>query len=106
MGAPITLRKFFSGHKKFSCLLVGHQKSSISLVVTERKSSSLMTTTDEFAPRYKELPFVQYFDHALKRYTEVKTDQELVMFDKHAEIKIVRMFVAYYDPSDSNPEPR
>jgi cobalamin biosynthesis Co2+ chelatase CbiK len=60
---------------------------------------------DEFPPRYKEKAIVQYFDGSLQALPKVKTYQDLqLMFDKHAESKVVHMSIVYYDPSKKAPQ--
>jgi hypothetical protein len=60
---------------------------------------------DEFPPRYKEKAIVQYFDGSLQALPKVKTNQDLqLMFDKHAESKVVHMSIVYYDPSKKAPQ--
>ena len=56
---------------------------------------------EQYSPRYLEVAHVQYYDDALKICPEVKCDQDLMlMFDKHSETKVVRMIIAYCDPSE------
>lgn len=57
---------------------------------------------DEYPPGYKETVYVQYYDADLRTFPLVATDQELMaMFEKHSKTKLVHMFIAYRDPSES-----
>lgn len=55
---------------------------------------------DQFPHGYQEIVHVFYYDD-VKKYSEVRTDQELLaMFSKHVDSKKVRMTITYTEPRD------
>ena len=52
-------------------------------------------------PGYLEVAHVQYYDHVMKIFPEVKSDQDLMlMFSKHSKAKVITMFIGYCDASE------
>ncbi|XP_066323865.1 uncharacterized protein, partial [Miscanthus floridulus] len=61
----------------------------------------IQSIIEQYPPGYMEVAHLQYHDHILKSFPEVKTDQDLMlMFERHMNTKVVDMFIAYCDPSE------
>ena len=61
----------------------------------------IQSIIEQYPPGYMEVAHLQYHDHVLKSFPEVKTDQDLMlMFERHMNTKVVDMFIAYCDPSE------
>ena len=61
----------------------------------------IQSIIEQYPPGYMEVAHLQYHDHVLKSFPEVKTDQDLMlMFERHMNTKVVDMFMAYCDPSE------
>ena len=57
---------------------------------------------DKYPPGYLEVAHIQYYDHVLKTFPKVNSDQDLMyMFDMHNKEKVVDMFIIYCDPSET-----
>jgi hypothetical protein len=55
---------------------------------------------NKYPPGYLEVTHVQYYDHDMKAFFEVLSDQDLLcMFKKNSKTKVVDMFISYCDPS-------
>ena len=62
----------------------------------------IQSVVDKYPPVYLEVPHVQYYDDVLRTFSEVKSNQDLLtMFDMHYKKKVVVLFIAYCDPSES-----
>ncbi|RLN11636.1 hypothetical protein C2845_PM09G15390 [Panicum miliaceum] len=56
---------------------------------------------DKYPPGYLEVVHLQYYDHNMKEFPEVHSDQDLLsMFEKNSKTKVVDMFISYCDPSE------
>jgi len=61
----------------------------------------IQSIIEQYPPGYMEVAHLQYHDHVLKSFPEVKIDQDLMlMFERHMNTKVVDMFMAYCDPSE------
>ncbi|OEL22652.1 hypothetical protein BAE44_0016330, partial [Dichanthelium oligosanthes] len=55
---------------------------------------------NKYPPCYLEVAHAQYYDHVMKSFPEVETDQQLMcMFEKHSKTKVVDMFISHCDAS-------
>jgi len=56
---------------------------------------------EKYPPGYLEVAHLQYYDHDMKEFPEVHSDQDLLsMFEKNSKTKVVDMFISYCDPSE------
>jgi hypothetical protein len=56
---------------------------------------------NKYPPGYLEVAHVQYYNHDIKAFFEVLSDQDLLcMFEKNSKSKVVDMFISYCDPSE------
>jgi hypothetical protein len=56
---------------------------------------------NKYPPGYLEVAHVQYYNHDIKAFFEVLSDQDLLcMFEKNSKTKVVDMFISYCDPSE------
>ena len=56
---------------------------------------------EKYPPGYLEIAHLQYYDHDMKEFPKVHSDQDLLsMFEKNSKTKVVDMFISYCDPSE------
>jgi len=61
----------------------------------------LKEIVEKYPPGYLEVAHLQYYDHDVKEFPEVYSDQDLLsMFEKNSKTKVVDMFISYCDPSE------
>nr|TKW10151.1 hypothetical protein SEVIR_6G143500v2 [Setaria viridis] len=61
----------------------------------------LIEIVEKYPPGYLEVAHLQYYDHDMKEFPEVNSDQDLLsMFEKNSKTKVIDMFVSYCDPSE------
>ncbi|KAJ1270662.1 hypothetical protein BS78_06G068900, partial [Paspalum vaginatum] len=81
-----------------------HTRKDIRYVLLEEVVDACLTNSKDLVESitkpcptgYLEVPHVQYYDEVMKKISEVKSDQDLMlMFEKHSNTKVVTMFMGY-----------